>query len=63
MINIEKLLTLTEASELAGVTRQAIHEALTSDPPKVKGQFIKNRWFLTKEEVLRVWGKKKKKRR
>ena len=57
-MDIEKLLTITEAAALAGVTRQTIHEALTSKPPRAKGGLIKGRWFLTREEVQRVWGKK-----
>lgn len=60
--NIENMLTLTEAAELAGRKRQTIHEALTSDPPRVKGRFIKGRWYLTRREVDRVWRNKKKKK-
>lgn len=58
LTNIEKLLTMTEAATLAGVKRQTIHEALKSDPPRAKGVFLKGRWFLSPEEVQRVWGKK-----
>lgn len=61
-VNVERLLTLTEAAEYAGVTRQAIHEALKGKNPRAIGTIIKGRWFLTKEEVKRVWGVKKKKR-
>jgi predicted DNA-binding protein (UPF0251 family) len=56
LTDLKNMLTITEAAEMIGKKRQTIHCALTSIPPRANGEFIKGRWFISKKEVLRVWG-------
>lgn len=47
---LPEILTITEAAEASGVTRQAIYVAIKKN--RIKGKLIKGMWTFTREELL-----------